>query len=124
FCWVSDVFVSPSKSRELESHQVETGDVIATKMGLPPCIACVYPPGLGTGIITADVIRLRPNTEAATSEWLAAYINSEIVRRQVRGITGGVTRPKVTLRDFRSLVVALPPLGEQHLIIEAVERHD
>lgn len=116
FRWNSNVYVDSSKARALSAHQVVPGDLLATKMGEPPCVACVYPGWMPDGIVTADIIRLRPDLSIAGATWLSLYLNSEHVARQVRGITGGVTRAKVTLRDFRRLLVAVPPIDEQQHI--------
>lgn len=118
--WQSNIYVSLAKARELRSHVVNPGDVVITKMGLPPGIAAVYdemPPG----IVTADIVRLTPDDSKVRSAWVAAYLNSSIVRRQVRAITGGVTRPKITLSDFRALRIALPTPTEQAVLLAAVE---
>jgi type I restriction enzyme, S subunit len=85
-------------------------------MGLPPCIAAVYPDTMPSGVITADVIRLRPRVDVATSFWLASYINSPRFAACIRKTTGGVTRPKVTLTDFRKQLVLLPSVEEQRHI--------
>jgi type I restriction enzyme, S subunit len=124
FQWNSYIYVEYRKARQLLAHSVLPGDLLATKMGLPPCIASVYPEWMAPGIITADIIRLRPDTPIATSEWLSMFINSDAVIRQVRGITGGVTRDKVTLQDFRKLLVALPNRKEQKLIMNILDTHD
>jgi type I restriction enzyme S subunit len=124
FQWVSNVYVSPTKARALAAHSAQPGDVICSKMGLPPCVAAVYPEGGGDAVITADVIRLRPDTTKVMPAWLAAAINSQAVRRQVRAITGGVTRPKVTLADFRRLAVAVPPPAEQDAIVAVIRAAD
>lgn len=115
--WVSNTFISTEKARQLAAHTVRAGDVVATKMGLPPCVSAVYPSKLPTGIITADIIRLRPNLQRALPKWIADTLNSDFVKRQVEEITAGVTRPKVTLRDFRLLKSKYPPLHEQTLIL-------
>lgn len=116
FEWNSNVYIEQKKARELSAHDVSPGDVLATKMGLPPCVACIYPMWMPPGVITADIIRLRPNQLLAGSTWLATYLNSPAVARQVAAITAGVTRPKVTLHDFRRLLVAVPTLGEEQRI--------
>lgn len=124
FKWNSDVYLDSRKANELSLHSVSSGDLLATKMGLPPCIACAYPHWMPDGIITADIIRLRPNTIITNSQWLAYFVNSDSVIRQVRTITGGVTRPKITLKDFRKLMIALPPLEEQKRILCSLNTHD
>ncbi len=75
------------------------------------------------GIVTADIVRLRPDQSRICSAWVATYINSTPVRMQVRAITGGVTRPKVTLADFRGLRLAVPTLEEQQRVLTRLGRH-
>lgn len=111
--WVSNVFISTQKTRKLFSHRVNGGDLLATKMGLPPCVSCVYPDDIPMGIITADMIRMTVDLKKAIPYWLSAAINHDRVKRQVAAITAGVTRPKVTLADFRNLKIAAPRLEEQ-----------
>jgi len=124
FVWKSDVYVDQGKARELSAHQVLPGDVLATKMGLPPCVSCIYPVDMPQGIVTADVIRLRANPEVALPGWVSRQINSPSVKKQVGWITGGVTRPKVTLKDFRSLRIPTPPIPEQARIAEVLDALD
>ena len=121
FAWVSNVFVDNEKFSELRGHHVAPGDVVATKMGLPPCIAGVVPPTLPQAIITADVIKLSVDRSKHVPEFVAAALNSNHCRRQVALITAGVTRPKVTLRDFRQLQLPCPPLFMQHRWKKVVE---
>lgn len=122
--WISNVYVSPQKATRLAAHEVCPGDVVATKMGFPPCIAAVYPDSLPNGIVTADIVRLKVARDKVRSKWLAYSMNSWGVARQVEKITAGVTRPKVTLRDVRGLEICLPSLTEQDVILarwEALE---
>ncbi|MGL6475566.1 restriction endonuclease subunit S [Aeromonas hydrophila] len=118
FRWVSDTFISNEKAQRLSAHSVTKGDVVVTKMGLPPCIAATYPDDMPCGVITADIIRIRPNADKVLSEWLSLVINSNEVKKQVEKITAGVTRPKVTLKDFRQLQGRFPTRTEQHEILK------
>jgi type I restriction enzyme S subunit len=120
FRWISNVYVSAVKAASLAAHQVIAGDVLITKMGAPPGISAVYPNDMPHGIVTADVIRLRPDPATIRSEWLAEALNAASFKRQVAMITGGVTRPKITLRDFRTLRLAVPSRREQDLIVQAI----
>jgi len=116
--WKSNVFVSASKAQALAAHEVRAGDVVATKMGLPPCVAAVYPESMPSGIVTADIVRLRPCTDRIRPDWMSIFINSSAVAKQVEQITAGVTRPKVTLRDVRDLLIELPPIKEQERVMD------
>jgi type I restriction enzyme, S subunit len=121
FEWNSNTYVSPRKARQLAAHKVAAGDVLASKMGLPPCISCLYPAWMPDGVITADMIRLSPDRKAVNSYWLTSAINEDRVKRQIAAITAGVTRPKVTLADFRNIRVAKPALVEQNLISDKLK---
>jgi type I restriction enzyme S subunit len=113
FDWISQVFVDDKKFQELQSHHVRPGDVVATKMGLPPCIAAVYPDSMPIGVVTADIIKMTLDRNKMTPIYAAAAINSDFCKRQVARFTEGITRPKVTLRDFRELQIPCPPLSYQ-----------
>lgn len=113
FEWNSNVYVTPQKAQQLGAHIVRPGDVVSTKMGLPPCITCVYPDWMVEGVITADIIRLRPDNSKVYTRWLSAALNSDTFKRQVQTITAGVTRPKVTLSEFRKLRLPCPGIQEQ-----------
>jgi type I restriction enzyme S subunit len=116
--WKSNVFVSTSKARALAAHEVRAGDVVATKMGLPPCVSAVYPASMPSGIVTADIVRLRPDADRISPSWMSTFINSPAVSKQVEQITAGVTRPKVTLRDVRNLLIGLPSKKEQERVLD------
>lgn len=113
FVWKSDVFVSARKFEELAAHHAEPGDVLATKMGTPPGIACVVPQGFPRAVVTADVVKISVDRTKVFPDYLAAAINSSWGRHQIAGITAGVTRAKITLRDFRKVQVRLPDLEQQ-----------
>ncbi|MBA3979165.1 MAG: hypothetical protein C0462_01050 [Alcanivorax sp.] len=119
--WKSNVYVSGRKAQALAAHEVVPGDVVATKMGLPPCVAAVYPASMPNGVVTADIVRLRPNLGRILPGWMSVFINAPSVAKQVEQITAGVTRPKVTLRDVRNLRLAVPVLEEQRLLMERVD---
>ncbi len=116
FEWNSDTYVSEKKALQLSAHSVKSGDVLVSKMGLPPCISCLYPEWMPNGVITADMIRLSPDAKKVDGYWLATTINYDRVKRQVAAITAGVTRSKVTLADFRGIKIAKPELLEQQQI--------
>jgi type I restriction enzyme S subunit len=119
--WKSNIYVGRRKAKALAAHEVVPGDVVATKMGLPPCVAAVYPGSMPNGIVTADIVRLRPNLDRIRPDWMSAFINTPAVTKQVEQITAGVTRPKVTLRDVRDLRLAVPSLPEQQKILDRID---
>lgn len=117
-------FVTPAKAMELRAHRVRPGDIVITKMGLPPCIAAEYPVDSPDGIVTADIIKMTPDRSRVHPRYLVYLLNSAHVRSQVARFTFGVTRPKVTLKEFRALRVSLPSLSEQLRITDILDKAD
>jgi type I restriction enzyme, S subunit len=115
-------YVSEQKARELAAHVVRPGDLVVTKMGLPPCVAAVYPDSEPPGIVTADIIKFSVDDAKLDRKYAAYFLNTEFAKKQIAGITFGITRPKVTLRDFKEMRLPLPPLSEQRRIAEVLYR--
>jgi type I restriction enzyme, S subunit len=115
-------YVSEPKARELAPHVVRPGDLVVTKMGLPPCVAAVYPDSEPPGIVTADIIKFSVDDTKLDRKYAAYFLNTEFAKSQIAGITFGITRPKVTLRDFKELRLPFPPLSEQRRIVEVLDR--
>lgn len=124
FNWVSNVYLDKEKAAKLKAHAVKSGEIVITKMGLPPGIAAVYPEKVNDGIITADIIRLRPDKRRVDSVFLCELLNAFSVRKQVSERTAGQTRPKLTLADYRSIRVAIPSVEEQRKIAKILSTWD
>ncbi|GEP48676.1 hypothetical protein FVP74_13910 [Microbacterium saccharophilum] len=105
-------FVSAEKAADLAAHGVRYGDLVITKMGDPPGSAAVYD-SIKPGIVTADVIRLRP-AEGFLSSYLMFAMQSPSVRRVMDRITSGVAQRKVSLTRFRDhILFPVPSVDEQ-----------
>ncbi|GBL45709.1 type I restriction-modification system, specificity subunit S [Sulfuriferula multivorans] len=116
------VYVSEVKAGELRAHWVATGDLLVTKMGDPPGDVCIYPAHRPPAVVTADCIKLRLGDFALT-QFFAYAIESDLVHKQILGITKGVAQLKVSLGRFGSIAFPLPPIAEQHRIVSEVDRH-
>jgi type I restriction enzyme S subunit len=106
-------FVSASKHEELVGHEAVPGDVLVTEMGWPPGEACVVPHGWPASVIKADIIRARVNRSVVVPEYVELVLNSHWGQQQIVRISPGTTRPRMTLRDFEKLILAVPPSNEQ-----------
>jgi type I restriction enzyme S subunit len=114
---VSQKFISSEKHAQLAAHEAIAGDVLVTEMGWPPGEACVVPAGWPPSIIKADIIRARVNRDLVAPEYLELVLNSRWGQQQMVRISPGTTRPRMTLRDFEQLQLALPPRDEQQRAI-------
>ena len=124
-------YVSHDKAEQLAAHKVRPGDLVVTKMGLPPCVTTIYPDDSPEGIVTADIIKLTPDINRVDARFLSYYLNSTPAKAQVGAFTFGVTRPKVTLSAFRSLAIPIPfpddpkrSIAEQKRIADILDKAD
>ena len=113
-------FISRKKHAQLQAHEALPGDVLVTEMGWPPGEACVVPDDWPPSIIKADIIRARPNRSLVESAYLCAVLNSHWGMRQLVRISPGTTRPRMTLRDFERVELAVPPMEEQRAVVKQI----
>jgi len=118
----SSVFVTPAKAAELRFCSVMPGDVLVAKVGDPPGIAVVYPATEPEGIVTQDVIRIRPNTELISVFYLQGFLNSRLGRQEIAKIMVDGTRLRFSLGQFKEISVLVPPVQLQQKFACVVER--
>jgi type I restriction enzyme, S subunit len=110
---VSNACVTQEKATALTPFAVEPGDVLVAKVGDPPGIAAVYPDGEPVGVVTQDVIRIRPNRSAVLPEYLAALFNSSVGRHLLKPIVVQGTRERFGLTPFKQLRIPIPKFDMQ-----------
>ncbi|MGA2979476.1 MAG: restriction endonuclease subunit S [Terriglobales bacterium] len=121
----SCVFVTPAKAAELKFCNAKPGDVLVAKVGDPPGIAAIYPATEAEGVITQDVIRIRPNTELVSVFYLQGFLNSPLAHQEMTKIMVEGTRLRFSLGQFKEISVPVPPLPLQQkfaALVEQVER--
>ena len=111
-------FVSEVKFRDLERHSYTDGDIVMTKLGDPLGISAIVS-GVASGLIVADLVRIRPTS--IDTRFLCYQLNSPFMQAFLNGQQKGTTRPRVNLSMVRGLPVSVPPLAEQHRIVEILE---
>jgi type I restriction enzyme S subunit len=113
--------VTPAKAKELLPHHVRAGDLLITKMGDPPGDTAVYPERCPDGIITADCIRLRPNLEVTSAEYLKYLLRAPAIKDVVLEEVRGVAQQKLSLKRFRKIPFPLAPVNEQRRIVAKID---
>ena len=114
-------YISDEKAWNLKRHGFLGGDIVITKLGAPLGKACVVPPGLPSGVIVADVVRLRLNERWLSKAYVVFGLNSEVVASQLRAKTKGTTRPRVNLAHIRGTSLPMAPPLEQNRIVAKIE---
>jgi type I restriction enzyme S subunit len=114
-------YISNRKAEELFRHSFIAGDVVLNKLGEPAGKTCVIPPSLESGVIVADIIRIRLNELIQNKRYFVNCMNSPFVSAQFAMLAKGVTRQRVNLSQVRALKVPIPPFNEQHRIVAKVD---
>lgn len=114
----SNAHVTERKANELLVCNVRTEDVLVAKVGDPPGIAAIYH-GLERAVVTQDVIRIRP-ADDIVPQFLASLLNSSVGTRAIRRIIIEGTRARVSLTEFKRLLLLKPSRKEQELIADRV----
>lgn len=117
---VSKAHVTADKADSLKFCNVIAGDVLVAKVGDPPGTAATYPRGEPDGIVTQDVIRIRPDTSRVIADYLVTYLNSRAGRVAVGPVVVESTRGRVSLPDLRAVPIILPTLPEQRRILDEI----
>ena len=73
------------------------------------------------GIATTELIPLRPHPLLVCREFLAYYLRSPVFLACASQYVTGAKMPRVILDRFWAHEIALPPLSEQHHIVEILD---
>ena len=114
-------FISKPKAEELKYHSFISGDIALAKLGIPIGKTCIIPDYLKSGIITADIVRIRPDKNIVNYCFLEYFLNTDYSVSQLTGNISGATRPRVNLSDVRNIEVPIPPLFEQQRIVTILD---
>ena len=114
-------FVTPQKAEQIKRHSFKFGDIIITKLGEPLGLCCKVPAKYPSGIIVADLMRVRPSDIIVNTDYLVYAINSKIIQDQFKRITKGTTRARVNLTIVRDIEIPLAPLNEQNRIVDKLD---
>jgi type I restriction enzyme, S subunit len=115
-------FLTPEKAKDLSRHEFRPNDILITKLGDPLGKACVVPASIGSGVIVADLVRVRPDESRVDRQYLTYAINSPTIIKQFELHTKGTTRPRVNLSVLRQLPIPVAPREVQGKIVAELEK--
>ena len=116
------IYITSEKAKELSNHSYKSGDILISKLGAPLGKACIAPKSSGEGIVLADIVRVRVDENSHNKDFIVYQLNSEDISAQLRSLTTGATRPRVTLKNVRELSFVRPPLPEQKQIVAILDK--
>ena len=114
-------YINEEKAEELKYHSFIAGDITLAKLGIPIGKTCIIPSHFKSGIITADVVRIRPDLNLVNYKFLEYFLNTNLSVTQLTGNISGATRPRVNLSDVRNIKLNLPPLKDEQTIVQKLD---
>ncbi|MFF1920663.1 restriction endonuclease subunit S [Streptomyces sp. NPDC058221] len=113
-------YVSLDHFETLRAHEACEGDLLLASLGEKLPRVALMPKLDDPAIVKADVIRARPHSEIS-AKWLLYALQAPKAQSYAGGLIKGVGRPRLGMAAMRKIPVPVPPLAEQHRIVEALE---
>lgn len=114
-------FIEDQTSARFPRTQLLPGDLVMSVRGTVGKIGIV-PDELAGANITANLIRISPDTSRAESLFLYHALTSECVSAQLRRKAASTTIATIKAPDLRSLKLPMVPLSRQRTFVEQVVR--
>lgn len=122
--WQNLLIIPLDEVRKPERFYVEPGDVLITCRGTQFKVAIVSEK-ISRGLITANLIAIRPDPDHLSPVYLAAYLRSKDGERELLARrTSQTAQIVLSVSNVEELRIPLPPLSVQGKIVRAVEALD
>lgn len=122
--WQNLSIISTDIIRKPERFYVKSGDVLITSRGTQFKVAIV-PEKISSGIITANLIAIRPDPTQLSPIYLAAYLRSKNGERELLARrTSQTVQIVLSLVNVEELRIPMPSLNVQEKIVEAIKALD
>jgi len=115
-------FITEKKYEQLKGFTVTSGELLVTMMGTIGRVA-VVPNDIGKAIISSHLLRIKLDKRICLPEYLKYCILSEYSKKQLDFHSRGVVMKGLNTDIIKSIIFPLPPLIEQNIIVEEIERH-
>ncbi|MDE0224324.1 MAG: restriction endonuclease subunit S [Gammaproteobacteria bacterium] len=112
---------APASDARTSTYSFDQGHVLYSK--LRPYLNKVVVPD-EPGMATTELIPLRPRPEIVCRDFLSYYLRSPSFVRYASHYVTGAKMPRVILDRFWQHEVHIPPLSEQHRIVELLDEVD
>lgn len=103
-------------------YLLQDGDILLARSGATVGKAFVYREEWGRACFAGYLIRLRPDQRKILPHYIHYYTQTSAFRQQVRQSATQSTIANVSAERYGNFTVPLPPLSEQRLIVEFLDR--
>lgn len=117
----SDLTVAQTTALRLNIHQLEIGDIIFGRRGEMGRCAVVTKNEVGW-ICGTGSLKVRPDCSCVVSFYLAVFLRTPFIREKLGLESVGSTMDNLNTEILAKLKVLIPPLNEQEVIFQFVEK--
>lgn len=117
--WTTVPFCSPTE-REKEAYSLAKNDIVIARTGGTIGKSFTISELPIESVFASYLIRVVP-TLGALASYIDHYLDTPIYWDQLSSNTMGTGQPNVNATALKGLIIPLPPLAEQHRIVEAIE---
>ena len=114
-------YLTERKAHDLKCTFLQKEDLLISRLGDPLGKACMYPGNEPLAVTAVDVCILRPGNSYIEPRLIGYFLNSPQIRQSIDSQSSGTTRKRITGKKLKELPFRLPPLNEQHRIVEKIE---
>lgn len=107
------------ETEKLSRFKLREGDVLYVRQGALGRLALVAAPQAGW-FYNSSLLRLRPRDTVVLPAYLAAFLAYEPTRKAVLGQAQQGTVPSLNIVQFQQLRVIVPPMRQQHAIVQTI----
>jgi type I restriction enzyme S subunit len=119
--YYGDYYIDEERFRNLSSCSVKPGDILISLVGTIGRVL-ILPDDIEPGIINPRLVKLSLDSRLMDAKFFKAYLQSPYVKYLFSLISHGGTMDILNLTILKEIPIPLPPLNEQNIIVEELER--
>jgi len=100
-------FITPEKQKQQKRSALKTHDILFTTIGKLGS-ATIIPDNFGEANINQNVVRIVIDKKILNPFYLVAYLNSNVVKKQINALFTGNLQPILTYPKIKDLKIILP----------------
>jgi type I restriction enzyme S subunit len=119
----SDRWMNDEQASRLNVNYLRPGDLLMARMPDPLGRTCMVPENIGRAVTVVDVAIIRIARKDVNPKFVMWLLNSPGIRQQIEMLASGTTRRRITRKNLGTIDLPMPPIDEQHKIVELLEDH-
>ena len=119
----SDRWMNDEQASRLNVNYLRPGDLLMARMPDPLGRTCMVPENIGRAVTVVDVAIIRVTRKDVNPKFVMWLLNSPGIRQQIEMLASGTTRRRITRKNLGTIDLPMPPIDEQHKIVELLEDH-